>query len=117
VQHRHRARAVGRQLPRSRHRSHTDVAEYPCAHCISAAAVADVLEAEFGPGRVPTIAMTSSTAPGVTHRWERIADYVDEVKQARIWGGVHYRQSTEVGERMGRAIGRLAVEGTLQPVR
>jgi hypothetical protein len=86
-------------------------------HCISAAAVADVLEAEFGPGRVPTIAMTSSTAPGVTHRWERIADYVDEVKQARIWGGVHYRQSTEVGERMGRAIGRLAVEGTLQPVR
>jgi len=91
--------------------------EYPCAHCISAAAVAGVLEAEFGPGRVPTIAMTSSTAAGVTHRWERIADYVDEVKQARIWGGVHYRQSTEVGERMGRAIGRLAVEGTLQPVR
>jgi hypothetical protein len=91
--------------------------EYPCAHCISAAAVATVLEAEFGTGRVPSIAMTSPTAPGVTHRWERIADYVDEVKQARIWAGVHYRHSTEVGERMGRAIGRLAVDAVLQPLR
>jgi hypothetical protein len=89
--------------------------EYPCAHCISAGAVAAVLEAEFGSGRVATFAMTSPTAPGVTHRWERIADYVDEVRHARIWGGLHYRQSTEVGERMGRAIGRLTVENALQP--
>ena len=89
--------------------------EYPCAHCISASAVAAVLEAEFGSGRVGPIAMTSPTAPGVTHRWERIADYVDEVRHARIWGGIHYRHSTEVGERMGRAIGRLAIENALQP--
>ena len=89
--------------------------EYPCAHCITAAAVATVLESEFGIGRVNTIAMTSPTAPGVTHRWERISDYVKEVNNARIWGGIHYRNSTEVGERMGREIGRLAVESVLQP--
>jgi hypothetical protein len=83
--------------------------EYPCAHCISSAAVAAVLEAEFGSGRVPAIEMTSVTAPGVTHRWERIADYVTEVSNARVWAGVHYRNSTEVGARMGREIGRLAV--------
>ena len=47
--------------------------------------------------------------------WERIADYVDEVRHARFWGGIHCRHSTEVGERMGRAIGRLTVENTLQP--
>ncbi|HTO46378.1 MAG TPA: vanadium-dependent haloperoxidase [Burkholderiales bacterium] len=87
--------------------------EYPCAHCITAAAVAAVLESEFGTGRVSAIAMTSPTAPGVTHRWERISDYVKEVSNARVWGGIHYRNSTEVGERMGREIGRL--QSVLQP--
>jgi hypothetical protein len=74
-----------------------------------------VLEAEFGTGRVSTIVMTSATAPGITHRWERISDYVKEVNNARIWGGIHYRNSTEVGERMGREIGRLAVTSAMQP--
>ena len=61
--------------------------------------------------------MTSPTAPGVTHRWEQISDYVKEVSNARIWGGIHYRNSTEVGERMGREIGRLAAKGVMQPNR
>jgi hypothetical protein len=89
--------------------------EYPCAHCISSAAVGAVLESQFGTGRVGPISMTSPTAPGVTRRFERIADYVTEVNNARIWGGIHYRNSTEVGERMGRGIGRLTVESVLQP--
>jgi hypothetical protein len=89
--------------------------EYPCAHCISAAAVGAVLEAEFGTGRVPAISMTSPTAPGVTRRFERIADYVTEVDNARVWGGIHYRNSTEVGERMGREIGRLVSSSVLAP--
>jgi PAP2 superfamily len=90
--------------------------EYPCAHCISAGAVASVLEAEFGAGRISPIAMTSATAPGVTHRWQCIGDYVIEVNNARIWGGIHYRTSTEVGERMGRAIGTRTVASALQPL-
>jgi hypothetical protein len=89
--------------------------EYPCAHCISAGAVGAVLEAEFGTGRVPAISITSPTAPGVTRRFERLADYVNEVDNARIWGGIHYRNSTEVGERMGREIGRLVSSSVLVP--
>ena len=87
--------------------------EYPCAHCITASAVGAVLEAHFGRGRVAPISMTSPTAPGVTHRWTRIADYVAEVSNARVWGGVHYRSSTEIGEAMGRQIGQLAVQHLL----
>ena len=76
--------------------------EYPCAHCISSAAVGEVLEAEFGTGEVPVISMTSAAVPGVVHRWTRIADYIEEVSDARIFGGVHYRNSAEVGKAMGR---------------
>ena len=91
--------------------------EYPCAHCITASAVATVLESEFGSGKVSTIAMTTSTAPGVTRRWERLSDYVKEVGNARVWGGIHYRNSTEVGERMGKEIGRLALTAVMRPAR
>lgn len=90
--------------------------EYPCAHCISAGAIAEVLESQFGKGEVPAIAMTSATAPGVTHRWIRIADYVTEVDNARVWGGIHYRNSTQVGEAMGRKIGLVATQEFMKPL-
>jgi hypothetical protein len=89
--------------------------EYPCAHCITAAAVAAVLESEFGAGEVPAIEMASPTAPGAIHRWTRLADFVTEVSNARVWGGIHYRTSTRVGEAMGRRIGELVLQRALTP--
>jgi hypothetical protein len=89
--------------------------EYPCAHCISSAAVGEVLEAEFGSGEVPVIAMTSAALPGVVHRWTRIDDYVEEVSNARIFAGVHYRNSAAVGEAMGRSIAQQVVATLMRP--
>jgi PAP2 superfamily len=82
--------------------------EYPCAHCITAATVAAILEAEIGTGTVPKFSTTSATAPGVVRSWTRIGDFVQEVANARIYDGVHYRNSTEVGIAMGQKIGELA---------
>jgi hypothetical protein len=89
--------------------------EYPCAHCIGSSALATVVEALLGTSNVPEIVMTSSTAPGVTHRWTNIRAYIDEVSQARIWAGFHYRFSTRVGQEMGQKIGRYVVANVMQP--
>jgi hypothetical protein len=89
--------------------------EYPCAHCITSAVVATVAEAILGSADVGEVAMTSTTAPGVTHRWTNLWTYADEVSQARILAGFHYRFSVRVGQDMGRKIGRLAVESVMQP--
>ena len=89
--------------------------EYPCGHCMTSSTVRAVLESEFGTGPHP-LTMTSSTAPGVVHKWASIADYAEEVSLARIYGGVHYRNSTVVGKAMGRKIGELAVQNYLKPV-
>src|SRR5882762_2382732 len=91
--------------------------EYPCAHCITSAAVATVLEAEFSPGPIPEVTMTSSTAPGVVRRWISARAYTDEVSVARVYGGIHYRTSTVVGQTMGRQIGEVAVQQYLKPIR
>ena len=89
--------------------------EYPCAHCINSMAVATVLKSEFGDGQIQVLTMTSSTAPGVVHRWSSIAEWTYEVASARIYAGVHYRNSTVVGQEMGRKIGELAVSSYLRP--
>jgi hypothetical protein len=88
--------------------------EYPCAHCISSAAIATVIEAVLGSPDIPEVAMTSATAPGVTHRWTNVWAYADEVAMARIYAGFHYRFSTRVGQDMGRKIGHLVVQGLMQ---
>ncbi len=88
--------------------------EYPCAHCISSAAVAAVIETVLGSPDIPEVTMTSSTAPGVTHRWTNVWTYADEVSMARIYAGFHYRFSTRVGQDMGRQIGELVTRNIMQ---
>jgi hypothetical protein len=90
--------------------------EYPCAHCISAGAVGAVLEKEFGTGKVRAFHVASPAVPK-PRAWERIGDLVEEISNARVWAGVHYRNSTVVGTAMGRKIGELAWEKQLKPLR
>lgn len=88
--------------------------EYPCAHCIVAATVGTILEADIGNGPVPALSTTSPTAKGVERTWTTLDDFVQEVNNARIYDGVHYRTSTEVGAAMGRQVGRLAIARYLE---
>jgi hypothetical protein len=88
--------------------------EYPCAHCITSAAVAAVIEVALGSADIPEVTMSSPTAPGATHRWTNVWAYADEVSMARIYAGFHYRFSTRVGQDMGRKVGRLVVQNLMQ---
>jgi len=89
--------------------------EYPCAHCINSGAAVAVIESVLGSADLPEVSMTSSTAPGVTHRWTNLGAFADEVANARIWAGFHYRFSTRVGTDMGRKIGEFVVKSVMQP--
>jgi hypothetical protein len=83
--------------------------EYPCGNCLYAATVVAILRAEAGHEPFPPLTTSSNTAPGVTRRWTRADDLVQEVSAGRIYDGVHFRNSTEVGNRMGEQIGALVV--------
>ena len=90
--------------------------EYPCAHCIVSGSVAGVVKTVLETEEIPEIAMTSPTAPGATHRWTNTTALTEEVANARIWSGFHYRFSTRVGTDMGRQIGEYVVKTVMQPV-
>jgi hypothetical protein len=82
--------------------------EFPSGHSILASTVATVIEAELGTDPMPTLATSSPTAKGATRQWTRLDDFVREVSDARVWGGIHFRTATQAGEAMGRQIGALA---------
>ncbi len=91
--------------------------EYPCAHCIVAGAAGTVMQAVFGTGTLPEFSLTTPTAPGVTHRWTRLEDYIQEPADARVWSGIHYRFSARVGTAMGRKIADYTVQSYLRPLK
>ena len=94
--------------------------EYPCAHCAVGAAFATVVASALGAGDLATpLMITPADAAGrnaVTRSWKRAADFVPEVSNARIWGGMHYRNSTDIGVSMGNALGQWVIATQLRPV-
>jgi hypothetical protein len=88
--------------------------EYPCAHCIIASSMGAVLTAEIGKGPAPQLSTTSPSAKGAQRTWKTVDEFVQEVSNARIWSGVHYRNSTAIGNAMGKQIGALAVSKHLK---
>ena len=84
--------------------------EYPSGHTILAGALGAVLQAEIGKGHAPVLATTSPTAKGVVRRWSTVEEFIREVENARIYEGIHYRTSVEVGSAMGKQIGALAAQ-------
>jgi hypothetical protein len=82
--------------------------EYIAAHSIIAGSSAEVLEAWFGVGPNP-MAFESPTLPGVTRHFTDIEQWDQEISNARIWGGVRFRNSCEVGDTVGRRLGAIAI--------
>ncbi|MEO8186367.1 MAG: vanadium-dependent haloperoxidase [Burkholderiaceae bacterium] len=84
--------------------------EYPCAHCILSASLGAVLKAEIGQGPAPKLSSSSSSAAGAVRSWDTVDDFMQEVALARLYDGVHYRNSNEVGTAMGLKVGELVVK-------
>ncbi|MGB0849082.1 MAG: vanadium-dependent haloperoxidase [Thiolinea sp.] len=85
--------------------------EYPCAHCIVASAIGTALKADLGSDPAPVLSTASTTADGTTRSWKTIDTFVQEVSDARVWEGVHYRNSTEVGKAMGKQVAEQVTAG------
>ena len=82
--------------------------EYPSAHSILAGSLGEVLKQEIGSGRMPELTTSSPTGKAGARRWSTADAFMQEVADARVWEGIHFRTSTEVGLTMGRQIGALA---------
>jgi hypothetical protein len=89
--------------------------EYPCAHCVQSSTAAGVIQGLLGSDDIPEVALTSPFLSGVTHRFTSLRAFTDEVANARICAGFHYRFSTIAGREMGQKIGAYVVKSVIQP--
>jgi hypothetical protein len=89
---------------------------YPSAHATSAGAARAVLEHSFG-AEGHAITLTNPEMPEVVlcyTAWEQITDDIDD---ARIYGGIHFRFDQEAGARQGRRVGEYVLRHELRRVR
>ena len=76
--------------------------------------MATVLKLLLGDEPLVPIVATSSTNPGFERTWTRVSEGVDEVIEARIYSGIHYRTSDEDGAAVGRRVARFVVGHALR---
>ena len=50
------------------------------------------------------ITLTNALVPGVTLRYTRFKQITDDVDDARVYGGIHFRFDQEAGSRLGRDV-------------
>ena len=72
-----------------------------------------LFEAELG-AHSPEAEFVSEDTPGMVIRGMRWADLGRQASMSRIYGGVHFRYSAEVGEALGREIAQVARANFLQ---
>jgi hypothetical protein len=88
--------------------------EYPSAHSCLSSAAGTVLANRFGDRT--HFSMESDSMPGVVRSFRSFSSALDEVKNARIVGGIHFRFSTEDGVTLGTSVGEYVLDHAAQPV-
>jgi hypothetical protein len=88
--------------------------EYLSGHTTVSGAMAFALTLLFGDDAGIPLVGTSPTNPGFTREWPTFTDMVNEVIDARIWSGYHFRTSDEVGARVGGQVARFVVQRALR---
>ena len=87
--------------------------EYPSAHsCISGAA-GRILSQSFG--EETSFNVVSDAMPGVTRTFHSFSAALEEVKNARVFGGIHFRTACVDGTALGIAVGDYVMSHALLP--
>jgi hypothetical protein len=85
--------------------------EYPSAHGCNSSTMATVLQTVFGDDPGVTLSITLG---GFTRRWQTFSQGIDEVVDARVYSGIHFRNSDEAGVRLGRQVAQFVITHALR---
>jgi hypothetical protein len=94
--------------------------EYPGAHGTNTSAIAEVFSELLGTDHVDlTIHGFDPSGPAgnlnAVRHFATADDLREEIVNARLWAGLHYRFSTEAGEQLGRRIARFGLNHAFKP--
>jgi hypothetical protein len=84
--------------------------EFVSAHTTVSSAMATVLTMLFDDDPGVTFTATSPTNAGFERHWATFSEGVNEVIDARVYAGIHFRSSDERGARIGRQVARFVAK-------
>jgi PAP2 superfamily len=88
---------------------------YPSNHGSAVNAAAEVLRHLYGEaGHV--ITLTNPATPNIILRYNSFNEIADDVSDARVYGGIHFRTDQDAGADLGRAVGRAVYKNNLRRV-
>jgi len=88
--------------------------EYPSGHSCASGAAGVVLADAFGERTRFTV--ESDVMPGVTRSFRSFSSALEDVKDARIFAGIHFRSATDDGQVLGVSVAHYVLEHTAQRV-
>jgi hypothetical protein len=88
---------------------------YVSAHGAGAGAAARVLTRAYGDDG-HSITSSHPGAPGIVVVNENIGSIVDDVHDARVYGGIHFRYDQTAGERLGKDVAKYNSKNYFRPV-
>jgi hypothetical protein len=94
--------------------THGQHPEYPSGHTTNSGAMVAVLNLLFGDDPGVPLNVTSPTNAGLERTWATPSEGLDEVVEARIWSGFHFRTADEVGVRLGRQVAQFVFRHALR---
>ena len=60
--------------------------------------------------------MANPAVPGMTLQYTRFKQITDDISDARVYGGIHFRFDQEAGTDLGRDIATFVYKHNLRPV-
>ena len=80
--------------------------EYPSGHTTYAGAAEVLLGALIGTSPRTPITVTNPTVPGFSRTYTAWSQATQDNVDARVWSGIHFRNTDLVGAELGRAVAR-----------
>jgi hypothetical protein len=86
---------------------------YPSNHGTAANAAAEVLRHLYGEDG-HSITLTNAAVPSIILQYTSFKEITDDISDARVFGGIHYRTDQIAGARLGRAVGAAVYKNNLR---
>ena len=88
---------------------------YPSNHGSASNSAALILRRIYGEDG-HSITLTNPGVPAIVLHYTALDQITDDISDARVYGGIHFRTDQVAGERLGRAVGRAVYKHNLRHV-
>jgi hypothetical protein len=88
---------------------------YPSNHGSAANAASEVLRRLYGESAHP-MTLSNAAVPNIVLQYTSFRQISDDISDARVYGGIHFRTDQDAGAVLGRAVGTAVYKNNLAPI-